>query len=189
MKKIVTLAIIILSLSVFAQDFAPEPEPGHTWRDIPLKGDITIPVIFATFADYPAEQDLFITAEQAADDGKYRPVMFSMPDGRSVHDYILDQPDQKLSYYDYIEQAIPAYFNSMTNSSLRISIELIKNPERADGLWVISNSSDYTFNSGMAEDIRAKVDDYFFNLTGKPNHLVSHYTDIAYFLNARSEAE
>ena len=109
--------------------------------------------------EHPITHEIF-TEEQ------WYPAMFSIPkidnpnELQSIYEYLTE--NQTLSIYDYMSAAIPDFFDNMTQEKLHINIDYVKNPDRVDGLWVISADSLYGTDVYKVRDsIRTAIKDYY----------------------------
>jgi nitrous oxidase accessory protein NosD len=203
-KMIVFWLFAVMCVSVFAEDsyFLDEPkDEKYSWREIPKKGDITILFAFATFNDDKYKNvKMEIDSSFPFDDGiNTMPLMFTMPNGQQIEDYV--SANGPVSLYDLTEQAIPDFFSDMTRGSLNITVEILKNPEREDGLWEIKNEELYKYYSSfmhinsvlkiMTSDLEYVINEYYKNNPDDSFSSFTDYEDVAFlftnFMNSSGD--
>ena len=178
MKKISLIVLFLLCAISIAQimklEDAPlaDDDPLYTFRrEFPVKGNVELPIVFATF-EGDEEVKMFFDDEQTGN--SLYPSMFKMPDGQTIEEYIA--VNGTYDFKEYLESAVEEYYNEITKGELQVDVVFYDNPARPDdGLWVMQPVSVYnadydpSWPSGLLNDV---TNDLY-------NMVIEEYPDLA----------
>ncbi|NOR44461.1 MAG: T9SS type A sorting domain-containing protein [Candidatus Delongbacteria bacterium] len=160
------------------------------------KGEVNITLVFGEFDNLRFDTTWDFTRADTNQtytyDGvlqkQWYPAMMSIPinndpnelESQSLREYLQDHPT--LSIYEYMEAAIPDFFDNMSKGELQVNVTIIKNPERADGLWEIGNTSLYGTNFVNAGNAIVTTINQYYKDTYNIDNFMGDYDRIQRFV-------
>ncbi|MDA3885650.1 MAG: T9SS type A sorting domain-containing protein [Candidatus Delongbacteria bacterium] len=178
MKKFSLIVLFLLCAMTFAQvmklEDAPlaDTDPLYTFRrEFPVKGNVELPIIFATFQ---GDEDIKMFFDTDQITHPTAPSMFKLPDGQTIEEYIA--ANGTYDFKEYVESAVQDYYNEVTKGDLQVDVVFYDNPARpSDGLWVLQPASVYnaTYNPDYPIGLLINVTNDLYNM------VIEEYPDLA----------
>jgi len=164
--RIIILVVMSLSFCLFSQvnlsvhDFKNEPSASAPLE--PLFGEKTVYLFITNYAGEVDGMKMEFTYEDT-DPTKAMPVMFTWIDDNGeevpIREYLYNGGSPiTLSYWDYLERALPHYFSKMSQEKLDLRIEFQKNPNNGNGVWELTGTRAYY--QSLDSDVRQSRVEY-----------------------------